>query len=208
MTENELQQAYEELKSSYNYHDHRPQTRQGQEMLKQDEERFIDEALLPYLKQIAVQFTKDLRNSISIRFNIMPNADIELKRIATGKTSLTPKPSHSSEPRKAASNLRISLPQGNIIQEYNASETMCAAIKFVIEIMGIDKVQQAIQSYNIVCDGESLVKRGPHNHPDSNSKSIGNGYYVNTHMNTKTKKEKLEKLGNALGLHWTIFIIN
>lgn len=49
MTENELQQAYEELKNSYNYHDHRPQTRQGQEMLKQDEERFIDEALLPYI---------------------------------------------------------------------------------------------------------------------------------------------------------------
>ena len=86
-------------------------------MLKQDEERFIDEALLPYLKQIAVQFTKDLRNSISIRFNIMPNADIELKRIATGKTSLTPKPSHSSEPRRAASNLRISLPQGIRIEQ-------------------------------------------------------------------------------------------
>ena len=46
-------------------------------------------------------------------------------------------------------------------------------------------------------DGESLVKRGPHNHPDSNSKSIGNGYYVNTHMNTKnTSNNSKNNAGN------------
>ena len=107
----------------------------------------------------------------------------------------------------AASNLRISLPQGKVIQEYNATETMCAAIKFAIEIMGIDKVMQTIQNYNIVCDGETLVKRGMHNHPSANSIQIANGFYVNTHMNTITKKGKLDKLGNALGIHWTVSII-
>jgi hypothetical protein len=207
MTENELQQAYENLKSSYNYHDHRPQTPQGQKMLKEDEECFIDEAFLPYLKQFAEKFISDLRNPISIRFDITPNVGVELKRISAVKSSQSHNPQPNSKPRGVASSLKITLSQGKVFQEYNATETMCAAIKFAIEIMGIDKVMQAIQNYNIVCDGETLIKRGMHNHPSANSIHIGNGYYVNTHMNTLTKKGKLDKLGDALGIHWTVSII-
>lgn len=207
MTENELQQAYENLMSSYNYHDHRPQTPQGQKMLKEDEECFIDEAFLPYLKQIAEKFTSNLRNPISIRFNIAPNVGVELNRISSVKSFQSHNPQPNPKPRGPASNLKVFLPQGKVIQEPNATETMCAAIKYAIEIMGIDKVLQSIQNYNIVCDGESLVKRGVHNHPSANSFHIGDGYYVNTHMNTLTKKGKLDKLGNALGLHWAVSII-
>lgn len=209
MTENELQQAFENLKDSYHYHDHRPQTPQGQQMLKEDEDHFIDNALIPYLKQIAEKFTGDLRNPVSIRFNITPNMKIDAIRVSGSKPPRPPKPQPGPDPRprNPASNLRISLPQGKVIQEYNATETMCAAIKFAIEIMGIDKVMQTIQNYNIVCDGETLVKRGMHNHPSANSIQIANGFYVNTHMNTITKKGKLDKLGNVLGLHWTVTII-
>lgn len=119
MTENELQQAYEELKSSYNYHDHRPQTRQGQEMLKQDEERFIDEALLPYIKQIVENFTNVLRNPITLRLTIPSNAgSIKAERITT-KVHIPPK-NTPTFPRRDASGLKIVLPDGKIIQEQSA----------------------------------------------------------------------------------------
>ena len=199
MTENELQQAYEELKSSYNYHDHRPQTRQGQEMLKQDEERFIDEALLPYLKHIAENFTSVLRNPTTLRLTISSNGgSIKAERIPVKAQVM---------PRRDTSGLKIVLPDGKTIQEQSATESMCAAIQYAISIFGIKAVLDAMERSSIICDGEPLLKNGPHNHPSSNSKPIGNNCFVNVHMNTKTKKEKLEQIGKAMNIPWNIIII-
>ncbi|PWK85960.1 hypothetical protein [Hallerella porci] len=206
MTENELQQAYEELKNSYNYHDHRPQTRQGQEMLKQDEERFIDEALLPYIKQIVENFTNVLRNPITLRLTIPSNAgSIKAERITT-KVQISPK-NTPTFPRRDASGLKIVLPDGKIIQEQSATDSMCTAIQYAISIFGINTVLDSMEKFSIICDGEPLLKKGPHTHPSSNSKPIGNNCFVNVHMNTKTKKDKLEQISKALGIHWNIITI-
>ena len=36
---------------------------------------------------------------------------------------------------------------------------------------------------------------------------VGNGYYINVHSNTGTKKRQLEKIFKALGLCWEVKIV-
>lgn len=209
MTENELQQAFEILKDSYNYHDRRPQTQRGQEMLKQDEEHFIDEALLPYLKQIAEKFTSDLRNTETLQLKIISNGGgIVAERVSQKNTNNVTRRSQTSfSPRHNVLGLKILLPDGNIIQETNGTETFCAAIEYAISRLGIDFVLDAMEKFSITCDGEPLLKREPHRNPISDTKPIGNNCFVNTHMSTPAKKLKLEKIGYALNIHWEVFII-
>ena len=51
------------------------------------------------------------------------------------------------------------------------------------------------------------MKKGRHNNYPGQSHPIGNGYYVNTHMNNKKKMEKLIKLGDVLGLQWKVSVV-
>lgn len=64
-----------------------------------------------------------------------------------------------------------------------------------------------MRNKNIVCDEECLLKKGRHNKYPSQSHPIGNGYFVNTHMKNEAKKDKLVRLGDALGLHWTVSVV-
>lgn len=103
--------------------------------------------------------------------------------------------------------LKVILSKGQIIQGLTAKETLCEAVKYVVELYGSSKVLEVMRSCNIVCDGECLLKKGRHNKYPGQSHPIGNGYYVNGHMNNDTKRDKLLRLGNALGLHWTVSVV-
>ena len=102
--------------------------------------------------------------------------------------------------------LKVVLPKGQIIQEYSANDTLCKAVKYAVDLYGSSKVLEVMRQNNIVCDKEYLLKKGRHNNYPGQSHPIGNGYYVNTHMNNKTKMDKLIKLGDALRLHWIVSV--
>ena len=196
MTENELQQAYEELKNSYNYHDHRPQTRQGQEMLKQDEERFIDEALLPYIKQIVENFTNVLRNPITLRLTIPSNAgSIKAERITT-KVQISPK-NTPTFPRRDASGLKIVLPDGKIIQEQSATDSMCTAIQYAISIFGINTVLDSMEKIWLFINMCGWLR-----HPFfvdfrlNQTKKMG--YFLKFNRQKKQKKKPMSKLYKSI----------
>jgi hypothetical protein len=74
-------------------------------------------------------------------------------------------------------------------------------------LYGSSKVLEVMRDNNIICDGECLLKKGRHNKYPGQSHPIGNGYFVNCHMNNDTKKDKLVRLGNALGLHWMVSVV-
>lgn len=207
MTEDDVVNELELLKRSYDYFDHHPQTTGRLAMLKDDEDNFIDNTLFPYLKQIVERFTSDLRNPVSAHFNILPGNEIQIERISAIKTSRPRKPQTQSIGKAPPSDLRVFLSDGQIIQEYSATETMCSAIRYAIDSVGIEKVLQAEHDYSIVCDKEFLLKKGLHLYTKNGSRHIGDGYYLNTHMSTITKKQKLDRLGDALGLHWTVSVI-
>ena len=103
--------------------------------------------------------------------------------------------------------MKVVLPKGQIIQEYSANDTLCKAVKYAVDLYGSSKVLEVMRQNNIVCDKEYLLKKGRHNNYPGQSHPIGNGYYVNTHMNNKTKMDKLIKLGDALGLQWKVSVV-
>lgn len=102
--------------------------------------------------------------------------------------------------------LKVVLSNGQIIQESQANDTLCKAVKYAVDLYGSSKVLEVMRQNNIVCDKEYLLKKGRHNNYPGQSHPIGNGYYVNTHMNNKTKMDKLIKLGDALRLHWIVSV--
>ena len=102
--------------------------------------------------------------------------------------------------------LKVVLSKGQVIQESTANATLCKAVKYALDLYGSSRVLEVMRNNNIVCDGECLLKKGRHNKYPGQSHPIGNGYFVNGHMNNETKRDKLVRLGNALGLHWTVSV--
>lgn len=109
-------------------------------------------------------------------------------------------------PPSPRTGLKVILSKGQIIQESTAGETLCKAVKYAVDLFGSSKVLEVMRNKNIVCDGECLLKKGRHNKYPSQSHPIGNGYYVNSHMRNSMKRDKLLRLGDALGIHWTVSI--
>lgn len=103
--------------------------------------------------------------------------------------------------------LKVVLSNGQVIQESKASNTLRKAIKYAVDLHGFSKVLETMRNKNIVCDEECLLKKGRHNKYPSQSHPIGNGYFVNTHMKNEAKKDKLVRLGDALGLRWTVSVV-
>ena len=94
--------------------------------------------------------------------------------------------------------LRVIRSDGSVIQEERAASTLCQVIKEV----GAEKVYNLF----IPLDGMYLVMRtkGPNKRCDWHH--IADGYYVNTHSNTLSKKRQIERIFSALHLPWRVEI--
>ncbi|MGD0651268.1 MAG: hypothetical protein ABSA97_09045 [Verrucomicrobiia bacterium] len=93
---------------------------------------------------------------------------------------------HEKAPK---STLRVTLPTGDIVEEYFAADTFALAIK----ALGIDKVR----SLNITETGIPLIDSTKH--PQYSQRKV-DGWYICTHSNTHRKKEVLERIAKKLGV--------
>ena len=95
--------------------------------------------------------------------------------------------------------LRVIRSDGSVIQEERAASTLCQVIKEV----GAEKVYNLF----IPLDGMYLVMKtkGPNKRCDWHH--IADGYYVNTHSNTLSKKRHLERIFSSLDLSWKVEIV-
>ena len=66
---------------------------------------------------------------------------------------------------------------------------------------------EAVASLRIPHDGEFLLSKKVHPKYAGEQQSLPNGYLLNTHSSTKTKKQQLEKISKALNLGWRVEII-
>ncbi len=92
------------------------------------------------------------------------------------------------------------LPHGDIIQDRDASSTMTKAIQWA----GPMNVAQL----NIMLDKLNLVSREKNRNPVSQQHYASDGFYVNTHCNTATKKRLLDRISDLLHLGWRVEIID
>ena len=101
--------------------------------------------------------------------------------------------------KKKPSVLRIIRTDGTIIECEKAAAAFCQAIKEV----GVEKVY----SLKIPMDNMHLVTIGGNPQYPTAQHNVGNGYFVNVHSNTFTKKRQLERIFKAFNLSWKVEIL-
>ena len=101
--------------------------------------------------------------------------------------------------KKKPSVLRIIRTDGTIIECEKAAAAFCQAIKEV----GVEKVY----SLKIPMDNVHLVTIGGNPQYPTAQHNVGNGYFVNVHSNTFTKKRQLERIFKAFNLSWKVEIV-
>lgn len=101
--------------------------------------------------------------------------------------------------RSPNTGLCIWLPNGDFIQAKKANLTMVEAVKWA----GVE----AVASFGLPHDGDYLVSKKEHPKYADAQQSLPNGYLLNTHSSTKTKKQQLEKISKALNLGWKVEIV-
>jgi len=105
----------------------------------------------------------------------------------------------SSPKKKKPSILRVIRADGTIIERAKAGDAFCQTIKEV----GLEKVFLM----KIPMDNMHLITIGGNPQYPTDQRDMGNGYFVNVHSNTPTKKRQLEKIFKALNLNWKVEVI-
>ena len=101
--------------------------------------------------------------------------------------------------RSPKTGLCVWLSNGDFIQAKKANLTMAEAVKWA----GVETVA----SLGFPHDGDYLVSKKEHPKYAGEQQSLPNGYLLNTHSSTKTKKLQLEKISIALNLGWKVEIV-
>lgn len=101
--------------------------------------------------------------------------------------------------KKRPSVLRIIRPNGTKIEYKKAAKSFCQAISEI----GIEK----IFLLKIPIDGMYLINKGGNSKYPTAQYDVGNGYFVNVHSNTITKKRQLERIFKTFNLKWQVEII-
>lgn len=101
--------------------------------------------------------------------------------------------------RSPNTGLCVWLPNGDYIQAKKANLTMVEVVKWA----GVETVA----SLGLPHDGDYLVSKKEHPKYVGEQQSLPNGYFLNTHSSTMTKKQQLEKISKALNLGWKVEIV-
>lgn len=101
--------------------------------------------------------------------------------------------------KKAPAIMRVYRADGSYIEESKVAYTMIKAIKEI----GAERVYEI----KIPLDGMYLVTKEANPKYPSAQHDIGNGFFLNVHSNTVTKKRQLEKIFKVLNLNWRVDVI-
>lgn len=125
---------------------------------------------------------------------VFPVAKVQEK---AGMLEMSVKPISGN--KKKPSFLRITRADSSIIECQKAATAFCQAIKEV----GVEKVY----SLKIPMDSMYLVTIGGNPQYPSAQHAVGDGYFVNVHSNTATKKRQLERIFKEFNLTWKVEIV-
>lgn len=103
----------------------------------------------------------------------------------------------NSPSKSAKTNLRVTLPNGKIIENRFAYETL----QEVVVLAGVEKVR----TLGIVQCGVPLVSNAQDNF--YNQKEIGKGLFLITHSSTGQKRQQIEKISEVFGLNLKVEIV-
>lgn len=195
--------------------------------LEQLEDSLIAEEILPAISESVAPVLDILRRHLTLVVDYDPQAGIIVKTTRgevvvkenTAKKYEIPKThkvvkvaeaqhveGKEDEPQKSKkikrspkTGLCVWLSNGDFIQAKKANLTMAEAVKWA----GVETVA----SLGFPHDVDYLVSKKEHPKYAGEQQSLPNGYLLNTHSSTKTKKLQLEKISIALNLGWKVEIV-
>ena len=196
-------------------------------LLEELEDSLIAEEILPAISESVAPVLGILRRHLTLVVDYDPEGGITVKttrgkvevdeptakkykipstkkvvKVAEAKLVSVEKPD-PNKPQRAKrrpnTGLCVWLPNGEFIQAKKANLTMVEAVKWA----GV----KTVAALGLPHDGDYLVSKKEHPKYAGAQQSLPNGYLLNTHSSTMTKKQQLEKISKALNLGWKVEIV-
>ncbi len=188
----------------------------GEDLLKQTnelEQEIIQKEILPVLSDKIEPVINQIQRELVLVVDYVPNEPLSVRisrkrnftdTMETIEILPDPKVEHNigaikrnSPTKSAKTNLRVTLPNGKVIENRFAYETL----QEVVMLAGIEKVR----TLGIVQCGVPLVSNTQDNF--YNQKEIAKGLYLITHSSTGQKRQQIEKISEALELGLKVEIV-
>lgn len=190
----------------------------GEDVLRQTaelEEKIIKKEILPVVSAQIEPTLQQIKRNLVLVVDYVPGEPLKVKLSRRAKleniadlVDLTPDPQAQHSTRKSteksisrakASKLIVHLPDGRVIQEDTAAQTLVEAVRCADPLK--------VRSLGLVCCRVPLVSTTKDRKYGDTQIDVGNGLYVITHSNNKMKKGFLDKISTALHLGWKVEVI-
>lgn len=98
--------------------------------------------------------------------------------------------------RSPASNMSVVFPDGSVIAENTAAETLVATVKRI----GVMKTRRVVEEHNLKFNKVPVISNRRDEKYGKSQKDLGNGWLLITHCSNRMKKAFIEKLSDTLDL--------
>ncbi|GAB1360308.1 hypothetical protein MASR1M31_21110 [Porphyromonadaceae bacterium] len=188
----------------------------GDDLLKQTaelEQEIIKKEILPVVSEKIEPIISQIQRELVLVVDYVPNERLSVRisrkrnftdQMETIEIIPDPKVDHNigtikrnSRTKSAKTNLRVTLPNGKVIENRFAYETL----QEVVILAGVEKVRPL----GIIQCGVPFISNTQDNF--YNQKEIGKGLYLITHSSTGQKRQQIEKISDALHLNLKVEII-
>lgn len=188
----------------------------GNDLLKQTselEQEIIKKEILPVVSEKIEPIISQIQRELVLVVDYVPNEPLSVRisrkrnftdQMETIEIVPDPKVDHNigtikrnSRSKSAKTNLRVTLPNGKVIENHFAYETL----QEVVMLAGVEKVR----SIGIIQCGVPLISNTQDNF--YNQKEIAKGMFLITHSSTGQKRQQIEKISDALNLNLKVAIV-
>ncbi len=188
----------------------------GNDLLKQTselEQEIIKKEILPVVSEKIEPIISQIQRELVLVVDYVPNEPLSVRisrkrnftdQMETIEIVPDPKVDHNigtikrnSRSKSAKTNLRVTLPNGKVIENHFAYETL----QEVVMLAGVEKVR----SIGIIQCGVPLISNTQDNF--YNQKEIAKGMFLITHSSTGQKRQQIEKISDALNLNLKVEIV-
>ena len=188
----------------------------GNDLLKQTselEQEIIKKEILPVVSEKIGPIISQIQRELVLVVDYVPNEPLSVRisrkrnftdQMETIEIVPDPKVDHNigtikrnSRSKSAKTNLRVTLPNGKVIENHFAYETL----QEVVMLAGVEKVR----SIGIIQCGVPLISNTQDNF--YNQKEIAKGMFLITHSSTGQKRQQIEKISDALNLNLKVEIV-
>ena len=185
------------------------------------EEEIIKREILPVLTEKIEPALSPVERELVLVVDYVPNQPISVRisrkrnivaEIPDAKIiELDPEVEHTERSqtfavitRGKATKLTVKFPDGTIIKEPKASDTLVKVVKKI----GVEKVRSVVEKENLVFCHVPVISNRRDSKYGSSQKDLGSGWLLITHSNNRMKKSFLDKVSEKLNLRLIVKIEN